>query len=127
METYNKVLDAIATLENFLIQNQELVDKSRAALGETDSFNSSSVYKVRHDCVNRNVGDLWLPHATIGSLQEKNIFSLIDLIEYCNENGIPSLRKLPRVGRKSYLELLESLSNICEGNRDFVKEFSYRT
>lgn len=127
METFDKVLDAIATLEKFLTQNQELVDKSRAALGKTVSFNTLNVYTVRHDCVNRTVANLSLPHATIGTLQEKNIFSLIDLVEYCNVNGIPSLRYLPRVGNKSYLKLLRALSNICEGNRDFVKEFSYRT
>lgn len=127
METFDKVLDAIATLEKFLNKNQELVDKSRAALRLTDSFDAANVYKVRHDRLDWTVGNLCLPRAIIGTLQESNIISTSDLVKYCNENGIPSLRKLPRIGRKSYLELLESLSNICEGNRDFVKEFSYRT
>lgn len=127
MESFDKVLDAIATLEKFLNQNQELVNKSRAALKLANSnSDTTNMLKVRHDRLNWTVGHLLLPKAIVGTLQECRIFSTSDLVEFCNVNGIPGLRKLPRVGNKAYLELLEALSNICEGDRDFKKEFSYR-
>lgn len=126
MDSIERILEAIAVLEKFIADCQGLVVESRRALEVSNGVAQREMLKLRSECIGKPVRHLLLPRGIIGTLQEMQIYTLDDLVRYCNTFGVPRLRRIKRAGRKGYLALLEELSAALEDKRDLVLEFSDR-
>lgn len=104
-----EIIKAIKLLESFTTDHNPVIVKAKTLLER--SFFHSPHFEIKKRY--RNDAYFNLSSVAIKVLKGSNLQTPLDLVNFCNANGLEGLARLRRVGHKSYAEIKEFLRFIC--------------